>query len=485
MTYLIRLRWVLLVLWAFGFEPTSVAQDLCESRTVCPEGEPAQRVNTYCESSKFWFEAEQLSGAAGDVVGVTVDLHAVDGFEFDLSALEITIRHDAFVAEVLGEPVFSAELLERDPFLSSVDFFQPEGYPESGRQYGFSVRIGPLLVRASIPASMPLMTVYYRLIGAPGDRTELSFSGIALQRHFCQVSGITDSSNSNTPWPLLSSHNQAGSLTIRAGPITRPNRPPEPPEAEIYDEPPTSEQVNLRVRIADSVATPGSREVPIDVFVTADVEYIGVVVPIDFDERYLRVARVEDHFLSGTAIVDNEDASLGAQAEEGFVVVASHIRGTRRIAAAREEFHAATIYVDVLESAAEVARTTLVSRSVGGRVPHAFVVVRHRTGADAEQVDSTSEMGVVDIVGGGLDIRESTATIRGDANFDGNFDVSDPVLVISYLFLGQAQPLCARAADYEPDGRIDISDSIRMLGALFLGREGDSPGEDDLVECLP
>jgi hypothetical protein len=237
------------------------------------------------------------------------------------------------------------------------------------------------------------------------------------------------------------------------------------------------------VRFSDAVAAPGDQGVPIEVFVRADVEYTGIVVPIDFDERYLRVVRVEDSFLSGTAVLDNEDAQAGAQADEGYVVIASSLGGKRRIALAGEEFHAATLYVDVLESAAAVPETTLESRPVGGRAPDPFVIVRHRSGAHAGQVETTSEIGAVTISGGLLAIRASRSTLRGDANFDGVFDISDPVSVLGFLFLGDRDPLCPGAADYSGDGQTDISDAIGMLGVLFLGTVPPGTGGAGEVDC--
>jgi hypothetical protein len=62
--------------------------------------------------------------------------------------------------------------------------------------------------------------------------------------------------------------------------------------------------------------------------------------------------------------------------------------------------------------------------------------------------------------------------IRGDANDDGNFDVSDPVAVLTFLFRGGSAPYCADAADANDSGDVDISDSILMLTSLFLGESG-------------
>jgi len=73
--------------------------------------------------------------------------------------------------------------------------------------------------------------------------------------------------------------------------------------------------------------------------------------------------------------------------------------------------------------------------------------------------------------------------IRGDANADGSMDISDPILVLLYLFAGHAAPSCAASADADASGSVNITDAIRLLGYLFLsGPEPPAPfpacGED-------
>ncbi len=62
--------------------------------------------------------------------------------------------------------------------------------------------------------------------------------------------------------------------------------------------------------------------------------------------------------------------------------------------------------------------------------------------------------------------------IRGDANGDAFFDISDPLATLGYLFQG-APADCLDRLDSNDDGQIDISDPIHSLTGLFLG--GDLP----------
>jgi len=64
--------------------------------------------------------------------------------------------------------------------------------------------------------------------------------------------------------------------------------------------------------------------------------------------------------------------------------------------------------------------------------------------------------------------------IPGDANGDLTFDISDPIKILSYLFLGD-KIRCPLAGDVNSDGTVDISDGISMLSALFSGGPGPPP----------
>jgi pimeloyl-ACP methyl ester carboxylesterase len=58
---------------------------------------------------------------------------------------------------------------------------------------------------------------------------------------------------------------------------------------------------------------------------------------------------------------------------------------------------------------------------------------------------------------------------RGDSNADAQFDLSDPVYTLGFLFLGTRTPSCEDAADSNDDGALDLSDAVHSLGFLFLG----------------
>ena len=88
---------------------------------------------------------------------------------------------------------------------------------------------------------------------------------------------------------------------------------------------------------------------------------------------------------------------------------------------------------------------------------------------------------------------------RGDANNDTDVDISDPLFIMGWLFLGGTEPPCLDAADANDNSDIDISDGVFLLIFLFSGGPappapffGQDPSEGqcgtdptiDLLGCL-
>jgi hypothetical protein len=58
---------------------------------------------------------------------------------------------------------------------------------------------------------------------------------------------------------------------------------------------------------------------------------------------------------------------------------------------------------------------------------------------------------------------------RGDHDGSGLVDITDPLNLLGFLFLGQTPPICEDASDGDNSGALDISDALNVLGFLFLG----------------
>jgi hypothetical protein len=72
---------------------------------------------------------------------------------------------------------------------------------------------------------------------------------------------------------------------------------------------------------------------------------------------------------------------------------------------------------------------------------------------------------------------------RGDVNGDGTADITDPIVLLGYLFQGGKALSCPDAADGNDDGLLDISDPITILGYLFQG--GEEPPAPGPIACGP
>ena len=92
----------------------------------------------------------------------------------------------------------------------------------------------------------------------------------------------------------------------------------------------------------------------------------------------------------------------------------------------------------------------------------------------------------------GLDIRihaEIPVFFRGDANADGELDISDPVTLLRSQFHGDAVVRCDDAGDSNDDGKLDIADAIHVFRYLFQGEDPPrapfpDPGWDPTADSL-
>jgi hypothetical protein len=71
---------------------------------------------------------------------------------------------------------------------------------------------------------------------------------------------------------------------------------------------------------------------------------------------------------------------------------------------------------------------------------------------------------------------------RGDANSDGRFDITDPIVLLGCLFLGDECPECLDAADSDDDGILNVTDPVYLMNWRFLGGPDPLP---PFLECGP
>jgi hypothetical protein len=88
---------------------------------------------------------------------------------------------------------------------------------------------------------------------------------------------------------------------------------------------------------------------------------------------------------------------------------------------------------------------------------------------------------------------EVTSFRRGDATAEGAVDITDAIVTLQVLILGQGQLTCDDAADADDSGIVDITDAIVTLSEIILGVQGIrlpgplncgvDPTDDDALGC--
>ena len=79
---------------------------------------------------------------------------------------------------------------------------------------------------------------------------------------------------------------------------------------------------------------------------------------------------------------------------------------------------------------------------------------------------------------------------RGNSDGVDGLEVTDPIVLLRYLFLGEPEPACLDAADSDDSGALDITDCVLTLDFLFRGLAPPaapgpfSCGDDPTPDCL-
>ncbi len=322
--------------------------------------------------------------------------------------------------------------------------------------------------------SFPLMTLFFRLKGGVGDSFPLRFCDYQVENGACLNNTLYYIPKDEVSPPgskqliALSTRHVPGEIRVLAGEPTRPDPPALPPNAKVYDDPPTAENADIRFELTGSVARPGDKDVPLRLYITSNFEFSGFITGMTFDYRYIQVSRVEEHTRPGAVRLENEGGTLG--------IAMLNLR--RRVGAEGERVHIATLFVDVKESAAEVDEVPFRFQSIFGFSN--WLPIYHQDRPALGKLPITAQVEPLKILNGVLAVRDEIKTVRGDANLDLRVDISDPVSILSYLFLGGPALACPPAADFNLSGGLDIADPISILNTLFLGEE--PPGGDDPAE---
>lgn len=264
--------------------------------------------------------------------------------------------------------------------------------------------------------------------------------------------------------------------------------------------------IDARFRLADTAGRAGDiATVPFSM--SSNGEAVGYELSVDFDEEVLEAAGVEpsEELLdTGSSFffshVDNRNDVPGSSGvDEGFIAVGcvfSLFSGCYHLPPNEE-----TEVLDLLfriRAEAEVG-TTPVQFIDGARVPsdsdpaysHAARndLVALTSQGDAEHVPPEIANSFI-FVNGRVDILpDGILFIRGDTDRNGKLDISDPIAILTFLFVGGKPLACPDAADADDDGEVQITDAVRVLDFLFLGSSPlpvptGAPGDDPTPDGL-
>ena len=131
----------------------------------------------------------------------------------------------------------------------------------------------------------------------------------------------------------------------------------------------------------------------------------------------------------------------------------------------------------------------LFARCFGGaNIPRGFGCLDSDLDGD-QDVDCDDAAALRSLIHGPLDPGiipaecEGTPFHRGDADDNGQMQLTDAVRILSFLFLGGDAPTCLDAADTDDNAQIQLTDAVRVLGFLFLGQAPPAPPGPPPTPC--
>lgn len=223
-----------------------------------------------------------------------------------------------------------------------------------------------------------------------------------------------------------------------------------------------------RMELMPTLLVPG-RESHITLRTTTEYQLQGFSLSVRYDPEILDFEAVD---LTGRVLetVEPDYVLFTADPRTSSVVVGVLVEATppfedRRIPGAGTPLDLLDFVVMVHEDA-EADSTSL--RFVDGlgdpAISNRFVV--------ENQSIAPEQLGDVEleILDRGIVISERPF-VRGDVNQDRHLDMSDPVMLLHFLFLGFGHVFCPDAADVNDDEELDISDCVYLLGFLYVGTE--------------
>lgn len=247
--------------------------------------------------------------------------------------------------------------------------------------------------------------------------------------------------------------------------------------------PPETDDV---MRLGSVRAAPGE-EVRIPLFVTAPVEVEGLQAVIHYDPALFTPLPVtsedEELVFQGTYFdgLRSRPRSFSSLKDFGH-------EGIFRLGVLFDLLGVLVVKPESEVHVVNIAGTVSPHAERGAKVELSFVAHHSEEGILRNELTMYgTTRTVTQTISGFIDVAE--AFVRGDANVDGNVDISDGIHILNGLFTGGAVIDCSDSADYNDDDLVDVSDAISLLSHLFLGGPAPSPpypdcGVDPSVDAL-
>jgi hypothetical protein len=116
----------------------------------------------------------------------------------------------------------------------------------------------------------------------------------------------------------------------------------------------------------------------------------------------------------------------------------------------------------------------------GGGLTNVMITALTIRSDDMNNVAQVTEVGVygcdiegfqiVDVAATSSPVSTTPGFLRGDATASGAVDMTDAIVTLEVVLLGQGSFACLDAADANDDGQPDMTDAIVTLEEIFLGR---------------
>lgn len=201
---------------------------------------------------------------------------------------------------------------------------------------------------------------------------------------------------------------------------------------------------------------------------SSSLDLLGYAAHLTYDPAVLSVvSSAEDAFFSGTVweeadfLIAKDDPTSGALVVG--VILDQDQEGGGRVVAAGGDLH----FLNLAFEAAEVESATTTTIDFSGDIDGNLLADIELAGHDAASGLTLSPATIDVVLPGGV------LFLRGDCNGDGEVTgaVADAVFLLSFSFMGGAEPPCLAACDANGDGDVvgHVSDAVYILLFNFMG----------------